>query len=160
MQPTNLLLREVTDDDLLIFFEQQLDPEANWMAAFTAKDPNDQEAFMAKWMRIRADENTVIRTIMVEEQVAGWVLKYVSEIGPEVSYWLGREFWGKSIATQSLEAFLQIQAIRPIYGRAAKDNLASLRVLEKCGFKITGEDKGFANARGEEVQEYTLVLVK
>jgi RimJ/RimL family protein N-acetyltransferase len=153
-----LTLRAVTDDDLPIFFEQQLDPQANWMAAFTSKDPNDRAAFFAKWSRIRADENTLIRTIIYEGQVAGSVLSYVSEGEPEVSYWLGREFWGKGIATQALAAFLQIQTARPIYARVARDNLASLRVLRRCGFEITGEDKGFANGRGEEVEEYALTL--
>ena len=32
----SLTLREIVDADLPILFEQQLDPEANWMAAFTA----------------------------------------------------------------------------------------------------------------------------
>lgn len=158
MDQISLLLRDVTDDDLPIFFEQQLDPQANWMAAFTAKDPTDREVFMAKWARIRQDKDILIRTIVYDGRVAGSVLSYVSDGEPEVSYWLGREFWGKGIATQALAAFLQIQTLRPIYARAAKDNLASLRVLQKCGFKITGEDMGFANARGQEVAEYTLRL--
>ena len=158
MDQISLLLRDVTDDDLPIFFEQQLDPDANWMAAFTSQDPNNRQAFMAKWARIRADESILIRTIVVDGQVAGSVLSYVSDGEPEVSYWLGREFWGKGIATQALAAFLQIQTLRPIYARAAKDNLASLRVQEKCRFKVTEEDKGFANARGMEIEEYTLCL--
>ena len=122
----NLFLRAVTDDDLPVFFEQQLDPQANWMAAFTSQDPSNREAFMAKWAKIRADESILIRTIVVAGQVAGSVLSYVSDGEPEVSYWLGREFWGKGIATQALAAFLQIQTLRPIYARAAQDNLASL----------------------------------
>jgi RimJ/RimL family protein N-acetyltransferase len=48
--------------------------------------------------------------------------------------------------------------VRPVYARAAKDNTASLRVLEKCGFKISGEDKGFSHARGKEVEEFILEL--
>ena len=48
--------------------------------------------------------------------------------------------------------------VRPLYARAAKDNFASLRVLEKCGFTRIGEDKGFANARGEEIEEFMLRL--
>lgn len=154
----NLILREVFDDDLPIFFEQQLDPDANWMAAFTSKDPTDREAFMAKWARIRADESTLNYTIVYDGKVAGAVSSYVLDGKPEVTYWLGREFWGQGIATQALAEFLKLQTARPIYARAAKDNPASLRVLEKCGFKITGEDKGFANARGQEVEEFTLML--
>ena len=34
------------------------------------------------------------------------------------------------------------------------------RVLQKCGFEIAGEDKGFANAHGQEVEEYILIKKK
>jgi GNAT superfamily N-acetyltransferase len=77
---------------------------------------------------------------------------------PEVSYWLGREFWGKGIATTALRLFLSVVAVRPLYARAARDNAASIRVLEKCGFTIAGSARGFANARGAEVEEMVLVL--
>lgn len=77
---------------------------------------------------------------------------------PEVSYWIGREFWGKGIATRALSELLGHVKMRPLYARAAKDNIASLRVLQKCGFTICGEDKGFASARGEEIEEFILVL--
>ncbi len=40
----------------------------------------------------------------------------------------------------------------------AKDNVASIRVLEKCGFVITNEGREFAAGRGEEVAEYVLTL--
>jgi RimJ/RimL family protein N-acetyltransferase len=57
-----------------------------------------------------------------------------------------------------LSAFLEYIKIRPLYARAAKDNLPSIRVLEKCGFKIISEDKGFSNARGKVVEEFILSL--
>jgi hypothetical protein len=41
---------------------------------------------------------------------------------------------------------------------AGCDRIASIRVLEKCGFTISGEDKGFSNASGEEVEEFVLKL--
>jgi RimJ/RimL family protein N-acetyltransferase len=77
---------------------------------------------------------------------------------PEVTYWIGKEYWGNGVATRALSAFLESARVRPLHARAAKDNVASLRVLEKCGFVITGEDKGFSNARGEEVEEFILTL--
>jgi len=76
----------------------------------------------------------------------------------EVSYWIGKAYWGQGIATQALEAYLGLVKDRPIYGRAAKDDAASVRVMTKCGFVILWEDKGFANARGEEVTEYVVCL--
>ena len=156
---SDVLLRDVTEADLPIFFEQQRDPAANQMAAFTAKDPADREAFMAKWARILGDD-TVKKAVLVNGQVAGSVSAFVAPWSGqlEVTYWLGREYWGRGIATKALTEFLGHLKTRPVYARAAKDNLASIRVLAKCGFTISGHDKGFANARGEELEEVVLRL--
>jgi RimJ/RimL family protein N-acetyltransferase len=152
-----LLLRNVVNDDLPIFFEHQLDQEANTMAAFTAKDPTDQEAFMAHWHRILTNKTVILQTILFNGHVAGSVSSYVEEGKPEVTYWLGKEYWGKGIATWALAEFLtQHNKTRPIYARVAKDNPGSRRVLEKCGFTIIGESKGFANARGQAIEELLL----
>jgi RimJ/RimL family protein N-acetyltransferase len=123
-----LVLRDVVDDDLPIFFEHQLDPTANYMAAFTAKDPNDRAAFDAHWQRIRADANILNKTILVDGQVAGHLASFEQFGEREVSYWLGREYWERGIATRGLAAFLGLVTMRPLYARAAKDNTASLRV--------------------------------
>jgi RimJ/RimL family protein N-acetyltransferase len=154
-----LLLRDVLGDDLPIFFEHQLDHEANFMAAFTAKDPTDRDVFMVHWHKILGIETCIIKTILFNGQVAGSVSSYEEEGKPEVTYWLGREYWGKGIATWALKELLAGHSQkRPIYARVAKDNPGSRRVLEKCGFKIISEDKGFANARGQEIEELLLEL--
>jgi RimJ/RimL family protein N-acetyltransferase len=151
-------LRAVAEADLTVFFEQQLDPTANHMAAFTAPDPADREAFMARWTRILADETITPRTILLEGQVAGHIVSFEQFGQPAVSYWLGKEYWGKGLATAALAAFLEELEVRPLYARAAKDNIASIRVLEKCGFTVIGEEKGFANARSQEIEEFILKL--
>jgi RimJ/RimL family protein N-acetyltransferase len=154
-----LSLRTVLEADLPVLFSYQSDPDAQAMAAFTAKDPTDRQAFMMHWHRILADPRVVARTIIVDGQVVGSVLSYQDAGHPEVSYWLGKNYWGKGLATRALTEFLaQVNPTRPIYARAAKDNSGSLRVLEKCGFRIIGENKGFANARGKEVEEFLLQL--
>ncbi len=154
----SILLRPTLPSDLPTLFEQQLDPEANQMAAFTSKDPTDRAAFDAHWAKIMADPGILIQTILFNGQIAGSILTYGGFGDLEVSYWLGKEFWGKGLATEALRLFLEIQTIRPLYARAVKDNLGSIRVLEKCGFVKVGEDKGFANARGMEVEEYIFKL--
>ena len=151
-----LQLRPVIPDDLPIFFENQRDPAAVHMAAFTVKDPDDRAAFDAFWARILADDDIFNRTIVVDGEVAGSVSSYVSEIGPEVTYWIGRDYWGRGITTAALTEFLKVQTARPIFARAAQDNIGSLRVLAKCGFHIVGQDKGFAHARGQEIAEFIL----
>lgn len=157
--PDNVTLRDVIASDLDIFFEQEKDPDAITMAAFTAKDPNDRLAFDAHWTKVMGDGRVTIQTILVDGDVAGSVLVHSWFGDPEISYWLGKEFWGKGIATTALEKFLACIPIRPLYARVVKDNLASFRVLEKCGFRIHGEGRGFANARGMEVEEWVLILV-
>jgi RimJ/RimL family protein N-acetyltransferase len=159
---SDIVLREVTADDLPSFFEQQRDPDANYMAAFTAKDPADRNAYVARWTRILGDASVIWRTILFEGRVAGSVSSYedAEEGGRrEISYWIGKQYWGRGIATRALAAYLeQVVTLRALFARAAKDNAASLRVLEKCGFTIVGEGKGFANARGAEVEEFVLRL--
>jgi RimJ/RimL family protein N-acetyltransferase len=151
-------LRDVLETDLDVFFAQQRDPEANRMAAFTAEDPADHDAFLAKWRRILADPNIRQQTILAGGRIAGHVMKYELFGEPEITYWLGRDFWGRGIATSALTQFLLLERERPMYGRAAADNLASIRVMQKCGFQIIGRDKSYANARGAEIAEIVLRL--
>ncbi len=141
--PNTILLRDVIASDLPIFFEQQLDPVANQMAAFPARD---REAFMAHWVKILADKTNILKTILFVRQVAGNIVSWeqLDRRASEVGYWLGREFWGKGIATQALSAFLEQVTTRPLYAHVVKHNIASIRVLAKCGFTITSEE-------GEEV---------
>jgi RimJ/RimL family protein N-acetyltransferase len=151
-------LREVRDSDLPHFFEHQADPEASYMAAFTAADPSDRDAFDRHWAWIRSDHSVTIRTIVVGGRVAGHVAAFERAGEPEVTYWLAKEYWGRGLATWALSTFLRSFGVRPLKGAAAADNHASIRVLEKCGFKHIGKERGFANARGEEIEEVILVL--
>jgi RimJ/RimL family protein N-acetyltransferase len=155
---TTITLRSVVASDLPIFFAQQADPAAIRMAAFTAEGMDEWDTFDTRWKRFLADRFITIRTIFADGAVAGSVLSYEADERREVSYWLGREFWGRGIATASLAAFLREETARPIYARVAVDNVASLRVLEKNGFVVAGRERGFAHGRGEEVEEFVLVL--
>jgi RimJ/RimL family protein N-acetyltransferase len=154
----DITLRDVAEGDLATFFEQQLDPDASYMAAFTAKDPADRDAFVEHWRKILGDAAVTKRTILLDGRVAGHIASFERSGQPEVAYWIGREYWGKGIATEALVQFLREVAVRPLYARAAKDNAASIRVLEKCGFRISGHERGFANARGREIEEVVMVL--
>lgn len=155
---SEVILRDVNKDDLPIFFEQQLDKTSNLMAAFTAKDPTDKIAFMSHWQKILDDDRIIKKTVLFNGQVAGHVSSFEQFGEPEVSYWIGRDYWGRGVATRSLSQLLDYVNIRPLFARVVKDNTASIRVLEKSGFKICGEDKGYSNARTEGVEEYVLKL--
>ncbi|WP_328428599.1 GNAT family N-acetyltransferase [Streptomyces sp. NBC_00443] len=150
-------LREVHDSDLPVFYRQLNDPEALRMAAFTPKDPDDRDAFDARWSRIRSSDD-VLRTILADGDVVGSAAVYGEPGEREVTYWVDRAYWGRGVATAALRGLLTEVPERPLYARAAADNEGSLRVLYKCGFRVSAHARGFANARGEEIDEVVLHL--
>ena len=115
-------------------------------AAFVSKDPADREAYLQRWKRILSDEAILKKTILIGGQVVGHIAAFRRGDEDEVTYWIARERWGQGIATRALAKFLPMVKARPLYGRAAADNLASIRVLEKCGFKHVGRERRFAEA--------------
>jgi RimJ/RimL family protein N-acetyltransferase len=151
-------LREVRDEDLAVLFEQWADPVAAHMAAFTAPDHMDRDAFERRWARLRADETLINRAIVVDGEVAGTIGSWGGADEREVTYWIGRAYWGKGIATAALDAFLTVDPTRPLRARVAHDNVASRRVLEKCGFRVVATERGFAEARSGEIEELVLRL--
>lgn len=127
-------LRDVEADDLPIFFEQQLDAEATRMAGFPSRD---RASFDAHWAKnILGNKDAVTRTIVAGGEVAGYIGSWLQDDVRLVGYWLGREYWGKGVATRALSAFLDVVAERPIHAHVVPHNAASIRVLEKCGFRL------------------------
>ncbi|MBH0330395.1 acetyltransferase [Brevibacillus brevis] len=153
-----LTLREVTEADLPIFFTQQLDKSAHEMAAFTVKDPEDRDGFIAHWTRILNNDSIVKRAILLNGQIVGNISCFELFGLPTIGYWIDKSFWGKGIATNALTLFLEDLGLRPVYARVAHDNIGSIRVLEKNGFQPFGVYRAFSEARSEEVEE--LILIK
>ena len=143
----DVLLRDVSEGDLPTFFEHQREPEANRMATFPTKD---RDSFMSHWAKLLGDKSITKKTILFDGHVAGNVLSFENSGKREVGYWIGREYWGKGVATEALAKFLvHAEVRRPLHAGVAKHNIAFIRVLEKCGFSIMGE----------EDQEYILRLM-
>jgi RimJ/RimL family protein N-acetyltransferase len=154
----NIKLKDTNLSDLDVLFDFQTDAEANYLAAFTAVNPEDKTAYLEKWKNIISDKEKINKTIFLDDEIVGSVSKFEFEGKPEITYWIGKNFWGKGIATRALQMFLEIEKTRPIFARTAFDNFGSGRVLEKCGFEKIGKDKGFANARGKEIEEFIYEL--
>ncbi len=141
----NVVLRELIDSDLPVFFEHQRDPEAVRMAAFPSRE---HDAFITHWAKIRHEPANIIRTIVCDGQPAGYIGSWSAGERRLLGYWLGREFWGRGVATAALAAFVAEVKERPLHAFVARHNVGSIRVLEKCGFvpspehepSIAGED--------------------
>ncbi len=158
MNTNRVSLRDVEEADLPTFFEHVQDPEAIRMAAFTPEDPSDRDAFMAHWTRLLANDSVIKRTVLRGNAVIGHIASWVQEGDREITYWVDRAHWGKGVATTALQLFRAEIAVRPLYARAAQDNIGSIRVLEKNGFEVVGEDRGYANGRSAEIDELVLKL--
>jgi [ribosomal protein S5]-alanine N-acetyltransferase len=147
---------EITDLDTL--FQFQLDKEGGYLAAFMPKDPTDKTAYINKYTKLLNDPTVNNQTIILDMVIVGSIAKFVMGGDTEITYWIDRKFLGQGVATTALSNFLKIEQNRPIFGRVAFDNYGSLKVLEKCGFVKIGTDKGFANARQAEIEEYIYKL--
>ena len=158
MTTDNITLRKTEIADLEFLFIFQLDSESNYLAAFTSKDPSDKTAYLQKYSKFLDDPTKNTQTIMVENMIAGSIAKFEIDGNAEVTYWIDKKFWGKGVATKALKHLLKNENTRPIFGRVAFDNVGSQKVLEKCGFVKIGRDKGFANARQAEIEEFIYKL--
>ncbi|HEY4096868.1 MAG TPA: GNAT family N-acetyltransferase [Baekduia sp.] len=153
-----IALRPVEDADLDALFDQMRDPESVQMAAFTAKDPDDREAFDIHMAKVRAAPDTTLLAVTRDGHLVGTIGCFVLEGHTEITYWIDRSAWGQGIASRALALLLETVEVRPIRARAASDNRGSLRVLQKAGFSIIGTDVGYASARGAEIEETILRL--
>ena len=94
------------------------------------------------------------------EAVGAISLRRTADLTYELGYWLGEPFWGKGFATEAARgamrfAFEELGAEKLTSGHF-QDNPASGRVLEKCGFRYTGEGMEISEARGEAVAHRNL----
>lgn len=153
-----LTLKPTTLSDIEIQFGFQLDPEANYLAAFTQKDPFDKQAYMEKYSKFLTDDTIHPQTIWLDGVMVGSIAKYMMHGDAQITYWIDKAYWGKGIASAAVKAFLGIESARPIFGCTAFDNFGSQRVLEKAGFVRVGSDRGFANGRNAEVEEFIYKL--
>lgn len=152
-------LRPTVVTDLDNLFQFQLDEEGGYLAAFMSKDPTDKAAYLAKYKKLLNDPTVNNQTICMDNNIVGSIAKFVMESDTEITYWIDRNYWGQGIATIALKEFLSIETTRPIFGRVAFDNFGSQKVLERCGFVKIASDKGFANARQMEIEEFIYKLI-
>ena len=119
------------------------------MAVMPARE---REPFDAHWRRILADDSLIALTIDADGEVAGNVVSWEQDGRQLVGYWLGREFWGRGLATAALAELVQKLGTRPLHAWVASSNAGSVRVLEKCGFVRVAEHT-------TDVEEYLYELV-
>src|SRR5689334_9886043 len=143
------MLRDVVETDLPIFYQHQLDAESTRMAAFPSRE--DWAVFLEHWTtKVLGNPANGKQTIIWNEQVAGYIASWSQEERRLIAYWIGREYWGRGIATAALTEFLRQERVRPLHAFVAVHNAGSMRVLEKCGFVRVSD----ATSAHDEVGEF------
>lgn len=152
---TVVQLRAMSTAYLQPLFEMQLDEVANQMAVTIPRTP---ENFRDHWQEALIDPNVFARAILVDEHFVGLVSCFPSEDLTQIGYWLHKAAWGKGIATQAVQLLLKEVRIRPIWAKLAASNIASRRVLDKCGFQFQYEHVAPATIRYPECLEVVMRL--
>ncbi|HEX2838213.1 MAG TPA: GNAT family N-acetyltransferase [Phycisphaerales bacterium] len=150
-----LRLRATAAADVPVLFDLQSDTEANRMAGTKARS---REAFFATWEKIFADPKVRSRVIEVDGVIVGGVSCFQAEGRDALGYWIAKQHWGRGIASRAVALFLAVETRRPLHATARRTNTRSLRVLEKCGFRLVGYRMGEETERyvGCELAEFVL----
>jgi RimJ/RimL family protein N-acetyltransferase len=148
-------LRPVQAGDLPRLFQLQRDPEANRMAVTI---PRSAEAFDAHWSKALEVPGNIVRAVLLGETLVGYVCCFPMDGQDHVGYWIDRAHWGRGIASRALRLLLLEVTKRPLVATAATSNVASLRVLQKCGFVVAQVRLSPASDRYPECEEAVLVL--
>jgi RimJ/RimL family protein N-acetyltransferase len=146
-EQSEVILRIVALEDLPTLFAHQADPIATELAAFPSRL---YDAFMAHWAKILSDSTVIARTIVADGEVVGNVVGFENLGRREIGYWIGREFWGRGIATAAVRQFLLIETKRPLEAAVVEHNTASMRVVTSCGFTAYGQDDDYVLYRLEQ----------
>lgn len=144
-------LRSIIGTDLPTLYEHQCDAEACQVADFQARN---RDAFLAHWAGILSDVRVIARAIISDAELTGHICSFDAHGRREIGYWIGRPFWGRGIATAAVAQFLCVEPFRPLYAYIAVGNIASIRVLEKCGFALSRKTE---NSRSKSREWYEAV---
>ena len=67
-----------------------------------------REAFDAHWQRLLAEDSLIKKTIVHDGQVAGNIGCWEQDGRRLIGYWVGKEFWGRGLATRALPSSSRI----------------------------------------------------
>jgi RimJ/RimL family protein N-acetyltransferase len=137
-----------------MFYLHQADRVATELAGVPSRS---EEEFRKHWNTITSGDEVVREAILFGEEVVGFAVSFDRDEERQVGYWIGRDYWGRRIASAALPLFLEFESRRSLRAHVAQHNPASIRVLEKAGFSRV--DARVANVRGVSAAEYVYELV-
>jgi len=95
----------------------------------------------------------------------GYTMQYdVARRSAEIGYWLGEDFWGRGIATESLiavtnHAFANHDLCR-VFAHVFDWNQASARVLEKAGYAFEGRMRKSVTKEDQTIDQLMYAMIR
>ncbi len=144
LSSSRLVLRRWNNEDVQVMFDMASDPaigmRAGWRPHETLQDSLD---FIVD-SRLRPDAYAVIerstgRPIGCVELLHDPKIIRKGPKDAEIGYWIGSQYWNRGYATEAVGILLDKAfsiGIPKVWGQCLEDNIASYRVLEKCGFRF------------------------
>ncbi|HIC8643118.1 GNAT family N-acetyltransferase [Elizabethkingia meningoseptica] len=155
LETDRLLLRELNVEDAIHFYELNLNPVVIQYTGNNAfNDVNDAKNFLENYNDYK--ENGYGRWAVIEKSnnsFLGWCgLKYnKNSEETDIGFRFFEHYWNKGFATESAKACIDYGFntlhLKTIIGRAMKENIASVKVLEKIGLEYS-KDFNFDGHQG------------
>ena len=118
----------------------------------------------AHWWVSEGSKEGIVRAIEFNNIFVGTIGAqpgvFEHERSAEIGYWLAEPYWGKGIGTHALRMLtneiFQITELVRLFAPVFQDNEASMRVLEKCGYRREGllEKAAYKNGKYFNVAIY------
>jgi ribosomal-protein-alanine N-acetyltransferase len=139
-----MILRDLNmqdSDSLLLYLNNK-----NVTRFLTSRIPQPYSIDDASWWVNTGSKEGITKAVEVDGKLVGGIGatagEYENNRSAEIGYWLEEQSWGKGIATKAVmemtdTVFINTKIIR-LYAPVFSPNIASMRVLEKCGYELEG----------------------
>lgn len=147
IETERLLITDFTPDMAEVVHLNSLDEDTRCFVPDEVFETIDEARETVKFLirQYAGEEGPFVHPILLKTgENIGYVQLVKFEKGWEIGYYVAKQYTGKGYATEAVRAFLPFIAkekhLSEVYGICLADNIASVRVLEKCGFEAVDED--------------------
>ena len=131
---------------------------------YTLKDARDWIAKNLKEMKKRKP-NMINFAIDINGEVVGGIgLNKIEGHKAEIGYWLAEKYWGQGVMTQAVKLVTEFGfkklKLKRIYAYVFSWNKASMKVLEKAGYKLEGILRKDVKKNNKFIDTYLFAKVK
>lgn len=158
LETKRLIITEFTIDMAQAVHENSLDEDTRkFLPDEVFETPEDARETIAFLMTQYSTEDgpLVYPVVTKAGNIIGYVQLVPIEEGWEIGYHIAEKYRGLGYATEAVSEFMPAIAkrkgISEIYGICMKENVASVRVMEKCGFEILYTGEGIYQEEQKEI---------